>query len=90
MSNKIRDNDDVRNELYRLASLVGTDAKTPFTNLCDFLDSYVERRCLETEIKIHDEYWHSQRLVEENGIGPVALANKEATELDLRKRGSHE
>jgi hypothetical protein len=44
-----------------------------------------ERIRLEAEIKIHDEYWHSQRHVEEHGIGPLALANKEATELELRK-----
>lgn len=49
------------------------------------LEARVKEAELKTEIRIHDEYWHSQRLVEENGIGPVALANKEAAELDLRK-----
>lgn len=44
----IRNDDATRSELYRLASLVGTDAKTPFTKLCDFIDAYVEADRLRT------------------------------------------
>lgn len=43
-----------------------------------------EQAALEREIKVHDEYWHMQHHVSENGIGPVALANKEAAQMALK------
>jgi len=53
--------------------------------LAELFDAHLQAAELKTEIKIHDEYWHSQKLVAEHDIGPVALANKEAAELALRQ-----
>lgn len=47
LSSSIRYDDATRSELYRLASLVGTDAKTPFTKLCDFVDAHTQRAVTE-------------------------------------------
>lgn len=47
-----------------------------------FYNAVAEAR-LEATIQTHDTYWHMQRAVEEEGIGPIALRRKEHAESEL-------
>lgn len=43
----------------------------------------LEKARLEGVITTHDTYWHSQRMVDAEGIGPIALRRKERAEAAL-------
>lgn len=47
------------------------------------LEAKIAEAQLVTAVQIHDNYWHSQRTVAEQGIGPVALARKQKAEEAL-------
>lgn len=81
-------------KLYELASLVGTDAKTPFTNLVDYIEQLIgdeERRLLE-RLKAHKQPWFPNRdtgKLEE--CIPLDNVNKELERLDaLAGGGAHD
>lgn len=67
----------------KLYQFIGDEADAILALINKEVAERVAEAELKAEIRVHDEYWHSQRLVDEHGIGPIALANKEAAELQL-------